>query len=122
MRATATHATGPTPFDSEDLPARIVRLTTALREAQRQRRAEQDHELVIAMARSVGALSFNTSHLWQHAAADGTLRQAFRVAGISSVPRLGKRLARLAGCPVAGFVVTRIGRDAGGVVWSILPR
>ena len=49
------------------------------------------------------------------------LRQAFTVAGVSSVPRLGKRLARLAGCPVAGFVVTRIGRDAGGAVWSILP-
>jgi hypothetical protein len=99
----------------------IRRLTSELRQAHRQRRAEQDQALVLAMARSVGDLSFNTAHLWQHAMTDGTLRQAFTVAGVSSVPRLGKRLARLAGCPVAGFVVTRIGRDAGGAVWSILP-
>lgn len=110
------------PKTSEDLSARIVDLTSALRQARRRHRAQQDRALVIAMVRAVGGLAFSASMLWRHGLVDAEMREALATAGLTTPARLGKRLARLTDCDVAGFVVRKLGRDNAGAVWSIVPR
>ncbi len=71
--------------------------------------------LVHTLARRVGVeVAFSASELIEQA--DDTVREAL---GDMNAHALGRQLARLEGRDIDGLCVTRVGRDAGGVIWSI---
>ena len=95
----------------EGLLAEILRVQQAiLKVLERQQRpgADDDAAFIVALASSVGSRVFSSSALLAHAQVDDTLRSAL---GDTTPRRLGKRLARLEGHEVAGFVVSRIKRE-----------
>jgi hypothetical protein len=75
-----------------------------------------DAEFLKAVATSVKGRVFNTLELRRHARVDSDLRRAL---GTHTNLQLGKKLERLAGRPIGGFVLQRIKRDETGVLWAV---
>jgi hypothetical protein len=76
--------------------------------------------LLPAIAAAVGDRLFSAKEVIEHSTlVDAGLRQVLTDAGITSAPKLGKRLQAIEGQVVGDLVLERIGRDDVGVVWHV---
>jgi hypothetical protein len=109
-RATALHDTV-TRTEYEALLLRIEAL-----EAQRIRRRD-DRADGLAIATAVQGRVFSAGELLAHTTVNRDLAQALR--GLTTPRQVGKRLRRLAGRDLGGFVLQRVGSDRDGTLWAV---
>jgi hypothetical protein len=121
-----------TPDRTDALLAELLEQVNALRgeqQAQRDRlavleagvglRDHEDHVLVLAFVAATEGRSFSAAALWKHADVDPVLAGALEAAGIDSPMSLGWFLKRVAGHPVAGWQVERLGASREGIRWRL---
>lgn len=99
-----------------DLMARVARLERQ----QRGPRDGADVELLVALARSVGASKFTAHELVAHSAlVDADLGAALEAADLTTAKELGQWCRRVADTPIGGFVLVRGRRRRGGFRWQV---
>ena len=103
------------------LEARLVALELAVEDLRRRIPAPTDADdgaFVATIAVAVKGCAFSSDELRRHAKVDPALARVIRD---DTAVQVGRRLRALLGRDVGGWIVERIGRDASGIVWGVVP-
>ena len=105
--------------DIEALRIQVAQLTERLAVLEQQSRRPTDGDLIAAIAAATKGHIFSARELHRHARrVDEELRSIFDSIDADSPIRVGKLLRRLSGVVCDGYRLTRVMRDARGVVWE----
>jgi hypothetical protein len=101
--------------------AELVRIRELLEGRQRLRHVEIDvptERVMRALASAAIDSAFTSVHVMQHVNVDPALREALEAAGLAGPRKLGKFLRRIAGVPIAGYLIQRVGTSSEGIIWT----
>ena len=103
---------------SPDVEQRIEALEAAVAALQRRLAPVDDVEFVRTIEARVKGRVFSAAELVNHVSVDKALA---RVVSSQSAVEIGRRLRRLMGHDVDGWMIARVTRDASGIVWAVVP-
>ena len=101
---------------------RLEHIDTLLVQRPRRRSPRIDGELLDTIHRAIGSVACSAGDLMARAAVDAVLHKVFATRRIQTATDLGVRLRSLCGRPIGELTLERIGRDRGGVLWTVVKR